>query len=115
MHVLSTYITCIHNIMYIPCVDCTNCNTEDYGLEILFLECWSRASEMDFFEVQCHTLLCNCIIITRSTPVITLFVCVLCLNSFGTTQFQSGSTAVSSLSTLHMVSDINFTFLCVRD
>ena len=40
--------------MYVDCM-CTNCNTEDYGLEILFLECWSRASEMDFFEVQCDT------------------------------------------------------------
>ena len=33
----------------------TNCDTEDYGLEILLLECWSRASEMDLFEVQCNT------------------------------------------------------------
>jgi hypothetical protein len=55
---------------------------------------------MDFFEVQydTHTRTCTC-----NT---TAYYLVLYLNSFGTTQFQSGSTAVSSLSTLHMVSDI---------
>ena len=77
-----------------PCVECS----EDYSLEILFLECWSRASEMDFFEVHVQLLLLP-----------NLYIHVLCLNSFGTAQFQSGSTAVSSLSTLHMVSNI---FVC---
>ena len=45
----------VYNSCNQPCVltvVCTDCDTEDYGLEILFLECWSRASELDFFEVQ---------------------------------------------------------------
>jgi hypothetical protein len=54
VHVVYTIHIHVYLQFVIPC-------TEDYGLEILFLECWSRASEMDFFEVQydTHTHICS--------------------------------------------------------
>ena len=64
-----------------PCVltiVCTDCDTEDYGLEILFLECWSRASELDFFEVQYNAHTVHTYVHLVQPFIVLPYVCIVC-------------------------------------
>ena len=52
MYTYSVHVKCMYMYMcvYSPVCVAVLC-TEDYGLEVLFNDCWCKSSEMDFLKV----------------------------------------------------------------